>query len=330
MLRSNIVEKYENLTGLDLRKYNAPMDKEYHPEADETDFLGEKDASLYRGLIGSANWMITLGRFDIAYATNAMARFGMKPRQGHLKAMLHLFGYIKKYQNGQLLVEANYMDWSPYKTEAHDWGEFYPDAEEQELPPDMLIPKGKAIRLTCFKDADHAHDVVTRRSVTGVLLFANNMPIEWISKRQKTVETSTYGSELVASRIATDLIVEYRYKFWMLGVPIDGHALMLGDNASVIASTTIPSSPLRKKHNAVAYHRVREAIAAGIIKFAKIDSKDNLSDCLTKPLGPDDFLRLVKRVLFRTPTSSESGFELPEHYVIREKRSKDIAIKAIE
>jgi hypothetical protein len=116
----------------------------------------------------------------------------------------------------------------------------------------------------------------------------------------------------------------------MLGVPIDGHTLMLGDNASVIASTTIPSSPLRKKHNAVAYHRVREAIAAGIIKFAKVDSKDNLSDCLTKPLGPDDFLRLVKRVLFRTPTSSESGFELPEHYVIREKSSKGVAIKAIE
>lgn len=132
-------------------------------------------------------------------------------------------------------------------------------------------------------------------------MFANNMPIEWLSKRQKTVETSTYGSELVASRIATDMIVEYRYKFRMLGVPIDGPALMLGDNASVITSTTNPSSPLRKKHNAVAYHCVREAIAAGIINFAKIDSKDNLSDCLTKPLGPDDFSRIVKRVLFRTP-----------------------------
>jgi hypothetical protein len=156
------------------------------------------------------------------------------------------------------------------------------------------------------------------------------MRFEWISKRQKTVETSMYGSELVVSRIAMDLIVEYRYKFRMLGVPVDGHALMLGDNTSVIASTTIPSSPLRKKHNSVAYHRVREAIAAGIIKFAKIDSKDNLSDCLTKPLGPDDFLQLVKRVLFQTPTSSESGFELPEHYAIREKSSKCVAIRATE
>jgi hypothetical protein len=199
--------------------------------------------------------------------------------------MLRLFGYIKTHPKGQILVVANYMDWSPYQVEEHDWGEFYPDAEE-ELPPDMLEPTGKPIRMTCFKDADHAHDVVTRRSVTGNLLFANNMPIEWISKRQKTVETSTYGSELVAF---SDMIVEYRYKFRMLGIPIEGHALLLGDNASVIASTTIPSSPLRKKHNAFVYHRVREAIAAGIIKFAKIDSKDNLSDCLTKPLGPDDF-----------------------------------------
>jgi hypothetical protein len=87
----------------------------------------------------------------------------------------------------------------------------------------------------------------------------------------------------------------------MLGIPIDGPALMLGDNASVITSTTTPSSPLRKKHNAVAYHRVREAIAAGIVRFAKVDSSENLSDCLTKPLRPDEFMRLVKPVLFRTP-----------------------------
>lgn len=300
----NVVEKFETLLGTTFRSYNSPMDKDYHPEADESDLLGPRDASVYRGLIGSANWMITLGRFDIAYATNSMARFGMAPREGHMKAMYRLFGYVKRHGHGQIIVDANLMDWSKYKCKEHDWNEFYPDASE-EMPPNMPEPKGKAIRLTVFKDADHAHDVVTRRSVTGILMFANNMPIQWISKRQKTVETSTYGSELVASRIATDLIVEYRYKFQMLGIPIDGPALLLGDNASVIISTSTPSSPLRKKHNAVAYHRVREAIAAKIIKFAKIESKHNLSDCLTKPLGPDDFSLLVKRVLFRTPHGQE-------------------------
>ena len=65
----------------------------------------------------------------------------------------------------------------------------------------------------------------------------------------------------------------------MLGVPMDGPALMLGDNMSVILNTTVPSSQLHKKHIAIAYHRVREAIAVKIIHFAKIDSKDNYADC---------------------------------------------------
>lgn len=230
----------------------------------------------------------------------------MAPREGHMRAMFRLFGYVKKHPHGQIIVDANPMDWSQFEAVQHDWNEFYPGAEE-DIPPDIPSPKGKAIQLTCYKDADHAYDLVTRRSVTGVLLFANNMPIEWISKRQKTVETSTYGSELVASRIATDLIVAYRYKFRMLGVPIEGPSMLLGDNASVIASASVPSSPLRKKHNAIAYHQVREAIAAKIIRFAKINSKHNLSDCLTKPLGPEDFHRLVKQVLFRSPHPSSHG-----------------------
>jgi hypothetical protein len=50
-------------------------------------------------------------------------------------------------------------------------------------------------------------------------------------------------------------------------VALDGPALMLGDNISVVLNTTIPSSVLKKKHNAIAYHRVREGIAARIMKF---------------------------------------------------------------
>jgi hypothetical protein len=65
--------------------------------------------------------------------------------------------------------------------------------------------------MIVYVDADHAHDLVTRRYITGILLMLNNKPIRWISKCQKTVETSTYVSELVASGIATELILEVRY-----------------------------------------------------------------------------------------------------------------------
>ena len=78
--------------------------------------------------------------------------------------------------------------------------------------------------------------------------------MRWISKRQKTVETSTCRSELVAARIATELILEYRHNLRMLGVEIEGPALMLGDNKSVILNTSVPLSMLKKKHAACNYH----------------------------------------------------------------------------
>ncbi len=169
----------------------------------------------------------------------------------------------------------------------------------------MPTPLGKSVRITTYVDADHAHDTVTRRSVTGILLFLNNTPIRWVSKRQRTVETSTYGSELVAARIAVELIMEIRYMLRMLGVPIDGPSLLLGDNMSVILNTTLPSSKLTKKHQAIAYHRVRECIAAGIVRFAHIRSEENLADMLTKPLVNDKYQHLVSPILFRKKLSCQ-------------------------
>ena len=110
-----------------------------------------------------------------------------------------------------------------------------------------------------------------------------------------------YGSELVAARIATELIMKLRYTLRMLGVPLDGPALMLGDNMSVVLNTTVPSSVLKKKHLGTSYHRVREAIAAKILRFAHVRSEENLADILTKPLANPIFHYLVRPILFRVP-----------------------------
>ena len=125
-------------------------------------------------------------------------------------------------------------------------------------------------------DADHARDKVTRKSVTGIVLLLNNTPITWLSKRQKTVETSTYGSELVAARIATDLLIEWRYKLRMLGVKLESSSWMIGDNISVVVNTTIPSSNLKKKHQACSYHKVREAIAGRLVLFLDMWIRDGM------------------------------------------------------
>ena len=155
--------------------------------------------------------------------------------------------------------------------------------------------------MIVFKDTDHAHDLLTRRSVTGILLMINNTPVKWFSKRQKTVETSTYGLELVAGKQAIELILEYRYMLRMMGVNLEKSALLLGNNNSVVLNTTMPSSVLKKKYCAVSYHKIREAIAAGIVRFTHISSEQNYADIIKKPLRPEVFVDLVKPLLFRNP-----------------------------
>jgi hypothetical protein len=148
-----------------------------------------------------------LGRFDIAYATSAMSRFNTSPREGHLKAVKRILSYLKTLLKGRLIIDTAYSDHFVYPVEDHNnWVEFYPDADE-EIPNDLPTSKGSKVRMTVYVDADHAHDLVTRRSITGILVMLNNTPVRWVSKRQKTVETSTYDSELVTSRIATELIL---------------------------------------------------------------------------------------------------------------------------
>jgi hypothetical protein len=86
-----------------------------------------------------------------------------------------------------------------------------------------------------------------------------------------------------------------------LGVDFDGPTLMLGDNMSVVLNTSVPSSVLKKKHNAIAYHRVQEAIAAKVMRFAYVKSKENISGILTKPLNNERSHHLAKNWLFRFP-----------------------------
>jgi hypothetical protein len=197
----------------------------YHPEVDDSPLFTEDDSAKYRSIIGFCIWKIVLGRFDIAYATSARSRFNMLPREGHLKAVKRILSYLKTFpkgKKGRVIIDTSYPDHSVYLVEDHsNWMEFYPDAEE-EIPKDLPPEKGTRVRMTVYVDADHAHDLFTRRSITGILVILNNKPIRWISKRQKTVETSTYVSELVASRIATELILEARYMLRSLGVSSDG------------------------------------------------------------------------------------------------------------
>ena len=129
-----------------------------------------------------------------------------------------------------------------------------------------------------------AGNLIYRRSQTGVLIFFNRAPVIWHSKRQNSVESSTFGSEIMALKNAIEPIEALRYKLRMFGVPIERPTNILCDNEAVYNNCSIPESTLRKKHHSIAYHRNREAVAAMTCRIAKEDTKTNLSDLFTKIL----------------------------------------------
>ena len=181
--------------------------------------------------------------------------------------------------------------------DAKEWYDFYGDVVE-ELPPGMPNPRGKAVDITCFVYANHAGNVITRRSQTGILIFVQNAPIIWYSKKQNTVESSSFGSEFVALRAARDMIVALQYKLHMFGVPIRGPALVLCDNQEVVKNTSFPESTISKRHNVINYHAVREAYAAGIICVGKENGGSNLADVFTKILGRAKRYRLFSQITY--------------------------------
>ena len=67
----------------------------------------------------------------------------------------------------------------------------------------------------------------------------------------------------------------------MLGVPVAGPSILLGDNKAVIDSSMIPSYRLKKHHNVLEFHRVREEVSADIVRLYHLPSNQNPADPLT-------------------------------------------------
>ena len=148
----------------------------------------------------------------------------------------------------------------------------------------MTEARGVGMTMRAFVDSDHAGDITTRRSRTGFMIFLNGAPIYWFSKKQTSVETSSFGSEFIAMKACCEYIRGLRYKLRMMGISINGPAYVFGDNQSVLANTSHPHSVLKKKSSSIAYHFVREGVAKDEWRTTYLNTHLNPSDMLTKSL----------------------------------------------
>lgn len=298
-----MLDNYKTMFGDLPKMYSSPLVAGDSPELDTSPELCADDVKKYQSLmqssIGALQWCVTLGRFDIACALMTLSRFRVTPRMGHMDRAKHICGYLTKMDNAAIRIRTGIPDNEKYYTwPDHDWMYSVYDQVSEETDPADPVPKGHAVRTTSFVDANLQHCKVTGKSATGILHFLNQTPVDCFSKRQGTVETSTYGSEFVAACIATEHIIDLRITLRSMGVPLDGPSWLLGDNQSVVTSSTIPQSVMSKRHNALSFHWVRAAIASGMMKFCHIPGKENPADVMTKFLPHVTFWPLIKPILF--------------------------------
>mmetsp|Transcript_22839 Transcript_22839/g.34607 ORF Transcript_22839/g.34607 Transcript_22839/m.34607 type:complete len:177 (+) Transcript_22839:2770-3300(+) len=173
--------------------YSAPLDKNDHPELDTSPLLGPQGITVYQSLVGSLQWAVSLGRFDIATSVMTMSSFRSAPRKGHLDRVKRICGYLWKMKNGVIRFRTNEPDYSEIPNVEYDWARSVYGVVREEIPTDAPPPLGNYVSFTHFVDANLYHCMLTGRSVTGILHLVNQTPFDWYSKKQAVPESATYG-----------------------------------------------------------------------------------------------------------------------------------------
>jgi len=242
-----ILENYRRIYGTWPKPATSPLTTGDHPKLDASELLNEDDQKAYQSLIGAPQWVIQIGRFDIQTAVMTLSRFRAVPRRGHLDRVKRIHGCLSKMHHATIEIRTDTPDYLNIPVKLCAWEcSCYADAKE-EIPLDAPTPKGKPVTMTLFVDANLCHNLISGKSVTGILHQLNKTPIDWYSKLQSTVETATFGSEYIAARTCTEQVIDLRLTLRCLGAPINGPTMVLGDNKSVINSAAIPHSKMHKR-----------------------------------------------------------------------------------
>src|SRR6476620_7482436 len=129
--------------------------------------------------------MVEIGQVDIITEVSTLASHLALPQEGHLEAVFHIFGYLKKKHNSRMTFDPTYLEIDHSSFQEYDWRRFYGDVKEA-IPTDAPKALGKDVDHRLYVDSDHATDKNTRCSRTGYFVFMNSALVYWQSKKQPT------------------------------------------------------------------------------------------------------------------------------------------------
>mgnify|MGYP002413840545 FL=1 len=258
--QSAYAKRIVELAGLtDCHPALTPMEERLKLSRDST--TEEVDATQYRRLVGSLRYL-THTRPDLAFSVGYVSRFMERPTSEHQQAVKRIVRYIA----GTL-----------------DHGLHYPRCPG-------------AAHFVGYSDSDHAGDIDTSKSTSGILLFLGKCLVSWQSVKQQVVALSSCEAEYIAASTACTQALWLARLLGDLLVQDTRTVQLLVDSKSALALAKNPVFHERSKHIRLRYHFIRSCVEEGSIEASYINTKDQLADLLTKPLGRVKFLELCSRI----------------------------------
>ena len=131
-------------------------------------------------VLGMLQWLLTLSKPKLSPAMASLNRFGTCPRQRHLELAIRVFSYVKTVIHKQITIDLRPLLQSrttpDYEKLCPDSIKDYPGAIE-DIDKSFPKPFGPILEQTLLVDSNHAHDLVTYKSLTGYLGYVRSTPV---------------------------------------------------------------------------------------------------------------------------------------------------------
>ena len=254
-------------------------DYESAPRADtaEADQLALDAGFSYRSVLGALIYAYVVARPDIGYAVTTLARFSDHPAKVHYDALRRVARYLRMTKHWGL------MYWRRTPLMSLPPGDFQPLSSDPSLPS-FPQPSDPTV-LAGYVDAAHATDLITRRSITGLVFMLAGGPIAYKAKIQSTVSTSSTEAEFLAAVHAAKIAKYLRSILLELGYPQSDPTVLYEDNAAAILMINASRPTPRSRHIDIQHFAIQEWKVNREIILEHIPGVVNSADSLTKSLG---------------------------------------------
>nr|XP_021852182.1 uncharacterized protein LOC110791730 [Spinacia oleracea] len=163
----------------------------------------------------------------------------------------------------------------------------------------ILLSPMPHISLTAFCDSDWAACPLTRRSLSGYLVFLGRSPITWKIKKQPTVSRSSAEVEYRSMAVSICELKWLKSVLFSLGVLHPKPMQLFCDSQSAIHIAKNPVFHDRTKHIEVEYHFIHDELVNGNVNTSYVPTGHQLADILTKALGKQQFTFLLRKLGIR-------------------------------